>query len=174
MILFRIWVFNAPKTENRKPKTEEGDAMKRYFSYCGVVLFLALPLHAQQPAAEPKIVLDVWDALYLNGAKTGYQRTTVEERQRDGQKIFHTTRLMHITLKRYEGVITQRLALSTDETPEGKVVGVSMTQHLDKDRKIVQSGRVEGDNLIVRTPSEPDGKIVPWKDGVVGYYGQER
>src|SRR5690242_21221195 len=94
----------------------EGDAMKRYFSYCGVALLLALPLHAQQPAAESKIVLDVWDAVYLDGAKMGYQRTTVEERQRDGQKIFHTTRLMHITLKRYEGVITQRLALSTDET----------------------------------------------------------
>jgi len=149
--------------------------MKRYFPYCGVVLFLALPLHAQQPAAEPKIVLDVWDAVYLDGAKMGYQRTTVEERQRDGQKIFHTTRLMHITLKRYEGVITQRLALSTDETSEGKVVGVSMTQYLDKDKKIVQSGRVEGDKLIVRTPSDPDGRAVPWdKENVLGYYAQER
>jgi hypothetical protein len=148
--------------------------MKRYFPYCGVILLLALPLHAQQPAAEPKIVLDVWDALYLDGAKMGYQRTTVEERQRDGQKIFHTTRLMHITLKRYESVVIQRLALSTDETPEGKVAGVSMTQYLDKDRKIVQSGRVEGDKLIVRTPSDPGGRAVPWKQGVVGYYGQER
>ncbi len=148
--------------------------MKRYSFFCGVVLLLAPPLHAQQPAAEPKIVLDVWDAVYLDGAKMGYQRTTTEERQRDGQKIYHTTRYMHMTLKRYDSVVTQRLALSTDETPEGKVVGVSMTHYLDKDRKIVQSGRVEGDNLIVRTPSDPDGKIVPWKDGVVGYYGQER
>ena len=148
--------------------------MKRYSLWCGVVLLWATPLYAQQQAAQPKIVLEVWDAVYLDGAKMGYQRTTVEEQQRDGQTIFHATRYMHLTLKRYEGIVTQRMALSTEETAEGKVLGVSMTHYLDKDRKIVQSGRVEGDKLIVRTPSDPDGKAVPWKEGVVGYYGQER
>jgi hypothetical protein len=149
--------------------------MKRYFSWYGIILLWATPLYAQQQAAQPKIVLDVWDAVYLDGAKMGHQRTTVEERQLDGQKIYHTTRYMHLTLKRYDSVVTQRLALSTDETPEGKVVGVSMTQYLDQDRKIVQSGRVEGDKLIVRTPSDPDGRAVPWdKDSVLGYYAQER
>jgi hypothetical protein len=139
-----------------------------------VALLLLTPLHAQQPApAEPKVVLDVWDAVYLDGAKMGYQRTTVEQIERDGKKIFHTTRFLHLTLKRYDGVVTQRMALTTDETPQGKVVGVSMTHYLDKDRKVVQSGRVEGDKLIVRTPTDPDGKAVPWKDGVIGYYGQE-
>lgn len=147
--------------------------MTRYFPWCGVALLLVTPLHAQQPAAEPKIVLDVWDAVYLDGAKMGYQRTTVEQIERDGKKIFHTTRYLSLTLKRYDGVITQRMALTTDETPEGKVVGVSMTHYLDKDRKVVQSGRVEGDKLIVRTPSDPDGRAVPWKEGVIGYYGQE-
>ena len=148
--------------------------MKRYFLWCGVALLLATPLHAQQQApAKPKVVLDAWDAVYLDGAKMGYQRTTVEQIERDGKKIFHTTRFLHLTLKRYDGVITQRMALTTDETPAGKVVGVSMTHYLDKDRKVVQSGRVEGDKLIVRTPSDPGGRAVPWKDGVIGYYGQE-
>ena len=80
---------------------------------------------------------------------------------------------MHLTLKRYDSVINQRMSMTTEETPDGKVVGVSMTHYLDKDRKIVQSGRVEGDKLIVRTPTDPQGKAVPWKDGVIGYYGQE-
>jgi hypothetical protein len=147
--------------------------MTRYFPWCGVVLVLTTPLHAQQPAAEPKVVLDAWDAVYLDGAKMGYQRTTVEQIEHDGQKIFHSTRFLHLTIKRYDGVVTQRLALTTDETSEGKVVGVSMTHYLDKDRKVVQSGRVEGDKLMVRTPSEPDGRAVPWKDGAIGFYGQE-
>jgi hypothetical protein len=149
--------------------------MKRYFLWGSLVLLLATPLYAQQQAVRPKVVLDVWDAVYLDGAKMGHQRTTVEERQQDGQTIYHTTRYLHLTLKRYDGIVTQRMALSTEETPEGEVVGVSMTHYLDQDRKIVQSGRVEGDKLRVRTPSDPDGKAVPWdKDGVLGYYAQER
>jgi hypothetical protein len=148
--------------------------MKRSFVWCGAVLLLVSPVQAgQQAPAAAKVVLDEWDAVYLDGAKMGYQRTTVEQRERDGQKIFHTTRFMQLTLKRYNGVITQRMAMTTDEKADGKVVGVSLTHYLDKDRKIVQSGRVEGDKLIVRTPSNPDGQAMPWKEGVIGYYGQE-
>lgn len=147
--------------------------MKRYILWCGVALLAVAPVRAEQPAAAAKVVFEAWDAVYLDGAKTGYQHTTVEQIERNGQKIFHTTRLMHLTLKRYASVVTQRLALTTDETAEGKVVAVSMTQFLDKDQKIVQSGRVEGEKLIVKTPSNPDGQEVPWKEGIIGFYGQE-
>jgi hypothetical protein len=147
--------------------------MKRYF-LCGVVALLVVaPARARQEAPAPKLILDVWDAVYLDGAKMGYQHTTVEQIERDGQKIFHSTRHMRLTIKRYDGVVTQRMAMTTDETPAGKVVGVSMTHYLDGDRKIVQSGQVEDDKLIVRTPKDPQGQAVPWKDGVIGYYGQE-
>jgi hypothetical protein len=147
--------------------------MKRYVVWCGVALLAVAPVRADQAPAAPKVVLDLWDAVYLDGAKMGYQRVTVERIERDGQKVFHTTKLMHLTLKRYDGVVAQRMAMSTDETPDGKVVGVSMTQYLDKGQKVVQTGRVEGDKLIVRTPSDPEGNAVPWKDGVIGFYGQE-
>jgi Transglutaminase-like superfamily len=148
--------------------------MKRYVVWCGVVLLAVAPLCAQpQAPPAPKVLLDLWDAAYLDGAKMGYQHLTVEQMERDGQKIFRTTKLMHLTLKRYDGVVHQRMAMTTEETPAGKVVGVSMTHYLDKGRKVMQSGRVEGDKLIVRTPTDPDGKAVPWKDGVIGFYGQE-
>jgi hypothetical protein len=149
--------------------------MKRYLVWCGVALLAVAPVCAQAPQAPaaPKVILDLWDAVYLDGAKMGHQHITVEQIERDGQKLFRTTKLMHLTLKRYDGVITQRMAMTTDETPEGKVVGVSMTHYLDKDRKVVQRGHVEGDKLIVRTPTDTEGKAVPWNDGVLGYYGQE-
>ncbi len=146
--------------------------MKRYLVWCGVVLLAVAPARAQQAPAA-KVVLDLWDAVYLDGAKMGYQHVTVEQVERDGQKIFHTTKLMHLTLKRYDGVVTQRLAMSTDETADGKVVGVSMTHYLDKGQKVEQTGRVENGKLIVRTPSDPEGKAVPWENDVIGYYGQE-
>ncbi|MHB1424440.1 MAG: transglutaminase-like domain-containing protein, partial [Gemmataceae bacterium] len=151
----------------------QGDTKKRYFLCCGMALLLATPLPAQQAKAEPKRVLDVWEAAYLGGVKTGYQHTYVEQIERDGRKIFHTTQYIHLTLKRYEGVVTARWAVTSDETEDGKVVGLSMTQYLDKDHKAVQSGKVEGAKLILRTPSDPQGKAVPWKDDVLGYYGQE-
>ncbi|HEY7422891.1 MAG TPA: transglutaminase domain-containing protein, partial [Gemmataceae bacterium] len=90
-----------------------------------------------------------------------------------GQKIYRTVKFMHLSLKRYESVVHQRWAMSTEETADGKVVGMSTTQYLDEDRKVVHSGRVEGDKLIVRTQRDPDGKAVPWKDGAIGLYGQE-
>jgi hypothetical protein len=147
--------------------------MKRYLVWCGVALLTVAPARAQQAPAAPKVVLDLWDAVYLDGAKMGYQHVTVEQIERDGEKIFHTTKLMHLTLKRYDGVVTQRMAMSTDETADGRVVGVSMTHYLDKGQKVEQTGRVENGRLIVRTPSEPEGRAVPWEDGVIGYYGQE-
>jgi hypothetical protein len=148
--------------------------MKRSLVWYGVFLLAAAPAYAQQATATaPKLVLDVWDAVYLDGAKMGHQHTTVEKIERDGQKIFRTVKFMHLSLKRYERVVSQRWAMSSDETADGKVIGVSTTHYLDGDRKIVQSGRVEGDKLIVRTPTDPKGQAVPWQDGVLGLYGQE-
>ncbi len=146
--------------------------MKRYILWCGVLLFVAAPVRAEQPP-ESKVVLDVWDAVYLDGVKSGHQHTVVERRERDGQKYFHTARFLSLTVKRYQSVVTQRIELTSDETPDGKVIGVSMTLFLDKDRKIVQSGRVEGDKLLVKTPTHPEGQELPWKEGTIGFYGQE-
>jgi transglutaminase-like putative cysteine protease len=145
--------------------------MKRYFLWCGVILLAAAPIHAEQPAA--KVVFDAWEAVYLDGIKVGYQHTSVERRENDGKKLFHTTRDMHLAIKRYDRVVAQRLVLSSDETADGKVVGLAMTQYLDKDHKIEQSGRVEGDKFIVKTPSNPNGEALPWKEGTIGFYGQE-
>jgi hypothetical protein len=146
--------------------------MKRSIFWCAAALLVAVPVRAEQPKTA-KIVLDVWEAVYLDGAKTGYQHTTVEQRERDGQKYFHTTRFLSLTVKRYERVVTQRMELTSDELPDGKVTGVSMTHYLDKDQKIVQSGRVQGDKLLVKTPTHPDGQELPWKEGTIGFYGQE-
>ncbi len=147
--------------------------MKRYLVWCGVVLLAISPVRARE-ARRPRRSSSTCGTPPTSTAPRWAISTSPSKRlERDGQKIFHTTKLMHLTLKRYDGVITQRMAMTTDETADGKVVGVSMTHYLDKGRKVVQSGRVEGDKLIVTTPSDPDGRAVPWKDGVIGFYGQE-
>jgi hypothetical protein len=138
----------------------------------GLVFFaLALPVAAQAPAT--KAVEEFWDAAYLDGARMGHQHTRTVAIDRDGKKVFRTTKTLHLTLKRYNSVVTQRLATSTDETADGRVLALSLTQFLDKG-EITQTGTVEGRQLLVRTPSEPDGRDVPWDPSVVGLYYQER
>jgi hypothetical protein len=146
--------------------------MKRYVTCFAVVLLVVTPLQAREPAV-PKVILDAWDAAYLDGIKMGFQRTTVEQIERDGQKLFRTTKLVQLTLKRYDAVVTQRFDLTTEEKPDGKVVALSMTQYLDKGQKLVQRGRVEGDKLLVRSSTDPNPKSFPWNDKAIGFYGQE-
>src|SRR5439155_25677450 len=66
-----------------------------------------------------------------------------------------------------------RLQVGTLETPDGKAVSLSMTHVLDKGR-MVTTGQVVGAALLVKTPNEPDGREVPWKDGALGLYQQDR
>jgi hypothetical protein len=146
--------------------------MQRYLVWCGVALLAVSPVRAQE-APVSKRVLDLWEATYLDGAKMGYQHTTVDRLERDGQKVYRTTKFLHLTLKRYNSVVKQQFATTTEETADGQVVGLSMTHYLPQGRQMIQSGRVQGDSLIVRTPTDPEGKPVPWKAGVIGQYGQE-
>jgi len=135
--------------------------------WCGGVLVLVLvaPLQAEPPA--PKVVKETWDAAYLESAKCGYVHTTVLEIERDGQKILRTTLAMNLQIKRYKETVRLRMDTGTDETPEGKVVGVSLTQYTDQG-KLVLTGTVEGDSIVVRSANDRAGKAVPWDDKVLG------
>lgn len=137
------------------------------------VLFLFVPIvHAEPKAPAGKVISDTWDAAYLEGAKTGYFHTRVEELDRDGKKIFRTTLKMDLTIKRYNAVVPMRMIVGSEETPEGKVLSLSMTQVLDKG-KMEQTAKVEGDKLVIKSGQGP-AKVVPWTDDVVGPYYAER
>jgi hypothetical protein len=146
--------------------------MRRAFLWCGVVLLLVHPsVRAEDPRA--KVVEDTWEAAYLEGAKMGHQHTLVELVKRDGRKVYRTTKTMVLTLRRYDAVVTQRFVTGTEETEEGKVVAVWATQEVGRGQ-LTQTAKVEGDRLVLRTPSDPDGKVFPWKDDVLGLYRQGR
>jgi transglutaminase-like putative cysteine protease len=146
--------------------------MRRYLLWCGVALLAVVPARAQEAPAA-KVVLDVWDAAYLEGAKAGYWHTTVREIDYEGGKAFRTTRTMDLTIKRYKAVVNQRLEMSTVERPGGAILALSMTQYLDGGRQVTQAGRVAGDKLIVTTPNDPAGREVPWDGKALGLYQQE-
>jgi hypothetical protein len=147
--------------------------MRKYVPWCCLVLLAVVPPLRAEPTPA-KLAKETWDAAYLEGAKTGYFHTTVREvTDADGRKLLRTTVAMSLTIKRYNAVVGLRMETSTDETPEGKVVGTSLTQFLDKG-KAVQTGTVEGDELVVRTQGKRDSLRLPWNDKVLGLYRQER
>ncbi len=134
-------------------------------------MLAAWPLRAEPPA--PKPVQETWDAVYIEGGKAGYFHTTVREIERDGKKLLASTQAMQLGVKREGAVVTIRVETGDEETADGKVVGVSMTQFAGKD-KLVQTGRVEDGQLVLRTSPGDEVRKLPWDDTVIGLAAQER
>jgi transglutaminase-like putative cysteine protease len=146
--------------------------MRTYRGWCLVGLLLWA---AAASAAEPqgKVVQETWEATYLEGGKAGWSHTTVREVERDGKKLLRTTKALDLTVKRGNAEARLRIEEGTDETPEGKVLGVVMRQFLGDKEQMVLTGVVEDDQLHLKTGDGKLDKKVPWNDEVIGLYGQD-
>jgi transglutaminase-like putative cysteine protease len=144
--------------------------MKRALPWIGVVLLIVPALGAEP---TPKPVKETWDAVYIEGAKAGYFHTTVREIERDGQKLLACTQAMSLGVKREGKVVTLRVETGDEETPDGAVVGVSLTQY-GGDGKLTQTGRVEDGQLVLRTSASEEVRKLPWDDSVIGLVKQDR
>ncbi|HMF15248.1 MAG TPA: transglutaminase family protein, partial [Gemmataceae bacterium] len=117
--------------------------------------------------------VETWDAAYLGNAKIGYLHTTTRPIERDGKKLFRTIQELRLTLKRYQQVGEIRMESGTEEDAEGKVDAVFMTQYLEG-KKLVVTGKVNGDLLHIRGDNGRIDKDVPWNSEAIGLYRQER
>lgn len=140
---------------------------------CGLALILGGALPAAAPPGQ--LVRETWEAAYLPAGKAGYAHTTVRTLERDGRTILVTTVDLNLTVKHFRDTVNLRMETVSEETPAGKVVGVSMRQYQGTAPQLVLRGTIEGGQLHVKV----DGgrrldKLIPWSDQVVGLYGQER
>jgi hypothetical protein len=141
-------------------------------------------------AAEPKgqIIEETWEAAYVNGSKTGFVHTVTRALNQDGNKVLRTTQELDLTVARFGDTAHVYMETGTDETPEGKVTGVSMRQLLAKSQQLALTGAVEsvwqgkpgggwklvGKHLHVKTQGgAPMDKTVWWNDKVTGLYGEQ-
>jgi hypothetical protein len=145
--------------------------MRRLSGCCFALFLLAGPALA---AEKTKGVLDLWEAAYLKGGKTGYIRTYVVEFERDQKKVFRTTVDLNLTMKRFKDTIHLRMETGTEETADGKVTGVFMRQYLGKKQVLHLVGTVSGKELLLRMADGPALKPAPWNDKVVGLFRQQR
>jgi hypothetical protein len=134
---------------------------------------LASPALAGQKAAS-KIVLEQWDAAYLQGARAGYVHTLAEELDRDGQKLIRTTIELRLKVKRFNDLIDLAMDVGDVATPgDGKVVGTFMRQHVATGKKLEINGVVDGDQLRLTLDGKQALKPAPWNEGVVGIFKQQ-
>src|SRR5438270_3834781 len=97
---------------------------KKIFS--SLIVFLCISaVRAQEPVKVPA-VKEIWESAQLDGARSGHFRTSFENLEVAGQKIIRSRQLLDLTVKRQGVTINLRMQTGTDETPEGKVVGVFM------------------------------------------------
>jgi hypothetical protein len=136
---------------------------------CLGLALLCGPGRADTPG---KLVLETWDAAYVEGARAGHVHTTVHEVGKGAGKRFRTTRNLHLKIKRYQSVVPLRLEVTSDENADGKAFAFSFTQFLEGGKKFTQTGRVENGKLVLSVPGQPKLEL-PWKDGPLGMYRQD-
>jgi transglutaminase-like putative cysteine protease len=149
-------------------------AMRRLRDGCLALLLWVGSVTAAEP--QGRLVQEIWEAAYLEGGKAGYVHTRTRELDQDGRKLLRTTTELNLTVKRFNNTLTLRAETGTDETPEGKVTGVSMRQFLGQKQDLVLTGTVLGGNKL-RVKVEGSKRLedtIPWDDQVVGLYRQER
>src|SRR5262245_45491301 len=105
------------------------------------------PARAEEPRTPPA-TRDVWEAAQIGTARAGFFRTTVEELTRDGKTVFRTSQELSLSVKRAREVVKLRMISGTEETEDGKVVGVFMRQFQDGG-DLVLNGTVKDDKLHV-------------------------
>ena len=146
--------------------------MRRNFSAVLILVLFGAPVLAADPPG--KIVLETWEAAYLNGGKAGFVHTVVRAIEKDGRKLFHTTAELDLSVKRFNDTARIYMESGTDETEDGKVTGVSMRQLIAKGQELVLTGTVEDGELHVKMQGGPPmDKKIRWSPQVVGLYREQ-
>jgi transglutaminase-like putative cysteine protease len=142
--------------------------MRKYAPLLLGLLLLTLPTRAaEQP--QGKIVEDVWEVLQMGGYRVGHVHTATREIETRGGKVLRTVLQFEMTLKRSGAVQKLRFENGTNETADGKVVGIAMRMD-----QVTQEGTVEEKGLHVKVNGGQIDKYVPWNDEVFGLSKQER
>jgi hypothetical protein len=135
------------------------------------LFLLSFPVRAEERPAKPTV--ELWEAAYLGDTKIGHLHTITFPVERDGKKLFRTSQELRLSLKRYGKIGEVRMESGTEEDAEGKVAAVFMTQYLEG-KKLVVTGKVNGNLLEMNADNGRIKKNVPWNDEAVGMYRQER
>ena len=105
---------------------------------------------------------EFYEAILLSGAKVGWSHTVRDTVEEAGSKLIRTRNTSELTLLRDGQAATQRIVLTSWETPDGKLVRFETEQD---GGATTSSGEVKGGKLIVRrtTLGNTETETHPWK-----------
>jgi transglutaminase-like putative cysteine protease len=130
-----------------------------------LLLLLALPARPEAPA---RLTEDIWESAYLDGARIGFLHTTVRPVGEADERLRATVQL-DLSFRRHNAVLRLKTEHGTEETADGKVLGVFLRQQ-NQGKPLVVTGVVEGDRLHVRVDDGRIDRRIPWKADALGLY----
>lgn len=165
---------------SRAHKNALGKKPTRVWLIFGLVVALATSQHNGKPlgvlraddAVTTKKIFEQYDAAYLSGAQSGWFRTRVDKKTSGQGEAFVTTLNMNLQIKRYGSVVSTRMDTSTTEDSQGKILAMTLTQHLDMGEALT-TARIEGNKMFVKAPGAQTEREVPFDPEAIGPRKQE-
>lgn len=148
--------------------------------WCGCWLAVVLLVSGSQ-AAEPqgKVLREVWEAAFLEGAQVGHVHSLYREVMVGERKAIEATMEMDLTLTRFGEALKLSLTIGGHEAEDGCVLTVLMKQDLGKKQALLMTGKADGDQLLVKVEvgnNPPVERKVPLDKNkkIIGLYAVER
>lgn len=133
----------------------------------GLAMASAAPAGAD---SSGELVEESWEIAHIDGAKVGCLHTTVRRIDSESGKRFRAAAELALTFKRHNALLRLRREYGTEETSDGKVVGVFMRQGQEGGRPLVLAGWLEDGRMHVRIDNGRIDRRLRWSDEVVGLY----
>ena len=114
-----------------------------------------------------KVVAEWWDAAYMQGARSGYVHTFVEEFEQAGIKFYRSTIEMRLNVKRFSDTIQLAMDTGTHELADGRVRGTFMRQMVGTKKTLEIVGVVDGGQLTLTLDQTKLLKPAPWNRDVL-------
>jgi transglutaminase-like putative cysteine protease len=131
-------------------------------------------IEARADGPQGKLIEDIWEVAYLEGARAGYVHTEIHEIDKNGRTYFTTVLSLNLTVKRNRDVIQLRMDSGNTETSDGKVLATYMRQYLGPDKQQVVTGVVKGSQLHLTLDRSKPLQSAPWDPATVGLYRQQK
>lgn len=135
----------------------------------GLTVAANMPLRAETPA---RLIEDVWETAQVEGTRVGYLHTTVRRVDLEGEQRFRAAAELDLTFKRHNALLRVRREHGTEETAEGKVIGIFLRQGQEGGKQLVINGAIEDGQMHVRVDDGRIDRRIPWSEDVVGLYRQ--